>query len=328
MADGPAKLARSAVAHCLYCDHHDLMSGYEDVEDFYFGNVAGTFEFRRCRNCDSLVLVDPLVSEVLHEAYSEYYTHGSSPSASRLDIRSYLRGHYLKRRFGGENGVASGGLATLYRILASDFDAIDRIGRYAPPAPGAILDYGCGDGEFLVRMREFGHSVTGVDFDPVCVRKGLERGISVCTPDEIASDDWVERFDFISLAHVIEHVADPRELLGELFRWLKPGGTLFLETPNANAIGLEIFGHYWRGLEAPRHLSVPSEKGLLQAAREAGFALERQIVSKTLRDYLWAECLTVVPAAEQSAFREKVASADNVASGNAEFLTYLLKKSV
>lgn len=326
MADGTAEFARSSIERCLYCHEAGLTPAIVDVEDFFFRNVGGRFDYGTCPRCASLVLTDPLVSEVLHEAYSEYYTHASPRSSSGSGLRGFLRKHYLDRRFGSTRSPVSMFLAAIYQRLATDFDTIDRAGRYAPRAPATILDYGCGDGEFLIRMREFGHSVTGVDFDPVCVRRGLDRGLSVFTPDDVPSEEWRGNFDFISLAHVIEHVPDPGSLLAELRKWLRPGGTLFIETPNANAHGLDIFGRYWRGLEAPRHLSVPSAKGLLEAAEKAGFRLERQIVSQSLRSHLWEECLSAVPEAKQPQFVDRIKSAPPLTYENAEFLTFLLAK--
>ncbi len=328
MADAKSELARSTIECCLYCHEAELTEGFDEVEDFFFRNVGGQFNYRRCDQCGSLVLTNPLGSEVLHEAYSEYYTHGTPTSSSSDGLKGFLKKHYLQRRFGQNSGLISQAFSSVYQGLATDFDTIDRIGRYAPSAPALILDYGCGDGEFLVQMRDFGHSVTGVDFDPVCVRSGAEKGISVCTPSEVPAEDWIEQFDFVSLAHVVEHVPDPATLLSKLTAWLKPGGTFFLETPNADAFGLEVFGKYWRGLEAPRHLSLPSLSGIIEAAEAAGLALQRQVVSQSLRTHLWQECLTVVPESDQQLCLQRMAAADPLTNENAEFITLILTKNV
>jgi SAM-dependent methyltransferase len=41
-----------------------------------------------------------------------------------------------------------------------------------------------------------------------------------------------ERFDLVVLAHVLEHVGRPQELLAKLNGYMRPGATLFVEVPN------------------------------------------------------------------------------------------------
>jgi 2-polyprenyl-3-methyl-5-hydroxy-6-metoxy-1,4-benzoquinol methylase len=40
-------------------------------------------------------------------------------------------------------------------------------------------------------------------------------------------------FDVVTCSEVIEHVTDPQKAIAEMYRVLKPGGILFLTTPNA-----------------------------------------------------------------------------------------------
>jgi hypothetical protein len=51
-----------------------------------------------------------------------------------------------------------------------------------------------------------------------------------------------------------------------------PSGRIFVDTPNAGALGLERFGKYWRGLETPRHLMLFTWGSLTRCLREAGFS--------------------------------------------------------
>jgi len=90
-------------------------------------------------------------------------------------------------------------------------------------------------------------------------------------------DDWASCFDVITLNHVIEHVHDPIAVLRACHRLLKPGGRLWLETPNVDSLGLARFGRNWRGLETPRHLVLFGRRGLRQACMAAGFAMPRDL---------------------------------------------------
>ncbi|CAM5793360.1 Methyltransferase type 11 domain-containing protein OS=Rhizobacter sp. Root404 OX=1736528 GN=ASC76_02100 PE=4 SV=1 [Rhizobacter fulvus] len=122
-------------------------------------------------------------------------------------------------------------------------------------APGALLDVGCGSGDFAAHMRRLGWRCQGTEFDPDAARHAREtHGIEVELGDisQIRYED--ERFDAITARHVIEHVREPADFLAECWRILKPGGRLVLLTPNADSLGHRHFGPRWRGLEQPRHL--------------------------------------------------------------------------
>jgi predicted SAM-dependent methyltransferase len=74
------------------------------------------------------------------------------------------------------------------------------------------------------------------------------------------------------MSHVIEHVHDPVGVLKSCFELLRPGGVLWLETPNICSFGHETFGRNWRGLEPPRHLVIFSPASMRGALEVAGFS--------------------------------------------------------
>jgi 2-polyprenyl-3-methyl-5-hydroxy-6-metoxy-1,4-benzoquinol methylase len=81
--------------------------------------------------------------------------------------------------------------------------------------------------------------LVAVDYSPVAVEKGrahaAELGITAITwqvGDIQAIDHAADSFDTVISCETIEHVPDPPRAVRELARVLKPGGTLFLTTPN------------------------------------------------------------------------------------------------
>jgi 2-polyprenyl-3-methyl-5-hydroxy-6-metoxy-1,4-benzoquinol methylase len=42
-------------------------------------------------------------------------------------------------------------------------------------------------------------------------------------------------FDVITAFDVLEHMYQPREFLGRVLSWLRPGGIFFAELPNINS---------------------------------------------------------------------------------------------
>jgi len=79
-----------------------------------------------------------------------------------------------------------------------------------------------------------------------------------------------ESFDAVTMSHVIEHVPEPIQTLSECARILRPGGRLFLWTPNHSSLGCRVFGKHWRGLEPPRHLHLFSPRSLKSLLNKAG----------------------------------------------------------
>lgn len=139
-----------------------------------------------------------------------------------------------------------------------------------------MLDIGCGNGEFLNIAREMGWQTEGIDMDAKAVEVCRSRGLKVaCGSVELLTHEK-EKYDVITISHVIEHVHDPLNLLHQIHRLLKPGGLLWLETPNLGSLGYKRYKANWRGLEPPRHLVLFDLVSLTNILHIAGFKSVRQ----------------------------------------------------
>ena len=142
-------------------------------------------------------------------------------------------------------------------------ERLARIERVA--ARGRLLEIGS-DGQFLRLAAAHGWSVTGLQPDlAICADSATRYGLdlSPVTLAEAAFPDG--SFDVVALFHVIEHVPSPRALCREILRVLRPGGTLFAETPNVDTLWFHILGRRWRQL-IPDHywfFSPATMRGML-----------------------------------------------------------------
>lgn len=315
--------------HCVLCGSEESGIDIDCVQDFFFQADPGCFSLARCASCASLWLRERPVGDRLLSAYARYYTHNEAADVSRASgIRGRLRSAYLDARFAATPGAANRVLAGALRLAGTDTSNIDEFYRFAPKAPARILDYGCGNGAYLIRMQPFGHDLHGAEYDPHLLDDLSRRGIQIADVGTIPDDHWDREFDHITLAHVLEHVPDPNALLAKLRRWIKPGGTLFVELPNADATGLSIFGRYWRGLEAPRHFFLPNRSALVSAFERAGFVVERQHINISTRRWVWDESMEKVPPQERPAIAAAIAAAPPETQTNAEFLTFLVRRPI
>ena len=136
-----------------------------------------------------------------------------------------------------------------------------------------ILDFGSGAGGFLKKTKSISNSSTGLELD----KKVKEYYIS----NEILYENNIinlkdNRFDIITMFHVLEHLPNPEETLEILLKSLKSGGSLIVEVPNANDVLLSLYKSnsfsnftYWSC-----HLYLYTQHTLNLLAKKVGLKVE------------------------------------------------------
>ena len=72
---------------------------------------------------------------------------------------------------------------------------------------------------------------------------------------EIGSNVWgADRFDIVTMFHVLEHLPDPMLGISYAAGLLKPEGILIIQVPNISSIQARLFRNAWYGLDVPRHV--------------------------------------------------------------------------
>jgi SAM-dependent methyltransferase len=245
---------------------------YKDLRDRLFG-VSGVWSLRRCPKC-SLVWLDPRpVSEDVGKLYERYLTHDVTNFVPVLaGLRSRVRDAILAGELG--YGVIPVGRCKklMGRVVArirpiKELVELNVMTLEGTPR-GKLLDVGCGNGQFLVKMEQLGWETTGVEFDDQAVKVARERfSLNVHGGSLQNANFTSQTFDAITMNHVIEHLLDPIDTLRECYRILKPGGKIVVVTPNIESLGHWMFGKCWYALDPPRHLWLFS-LGTLRACLE------------------------------------------------------------
>jgi SAM-dependent methyltransferase len=165
----------------------------------------------------------------------------------------------------------------------------ERLARLRPllPDPGAarVLDLGCDTGTFMRYLTSrLGSETVGVDVSQAAVRAARAQGRDVRLGTLEAQQFPVSSFDALTAFDVVEHVADPKGLVREVARVLKPGAPFLAEVPHFDGliyrVGRMLGAMRLLGgpLAAVRdrlfpifHVQYPTERALTRLLADAGF---------------------------------------------------------
>jgi len=211
--------------------------------------------------CSSLYLDPRPSSQFIRKAYANYYTHGLKLGGSWDSFKQRLRNecysHWLNADFGPRLHVPRL-IAPLFDILRNKIQIPFGLDVISGVQPGKILDVGCGSGRILSFAQQLGWKATGIEFDPIAVATARESGLNVIEGDYRVIGTFSQCYDLVICSHVIEHVDNPLLLLKLLASAVTENGVLVLSFPNAQSYLRKRYRGYWRGYEAPRHLSIPA----------------------------------------------------------------------
>jgi len=141
-----------------------------------------------------------------------------------------------------------------------------------------IIDVGCGDGWFLVEAKKRGWSVFGTEFEERAVVNGGAKGI-IMHQGVLKPSNYSVTFDIITSFEVVEHINNPMEEFKNFYSILRPGGLVYVTTPNFNSLSRKLLGPKWNVLNYPEHLSYYTPGTLRFAFKKSGLKLRRQTTS-------------------------------------------------
>lgn len=117
-----------------------------------------------------------------------------------------------------------------------------------------VVDIGCGDGRFLRAVQGRVAAVTGIDFAPASVKRGVESGLDIrvlSLATEAPDVRGLPAANHITAFHVLEHLANPGRLFDLASALAAPGASLWIAVPSDRR-GSRVFGEV-EVLDAPPH---------------------------------------------------------------------------
>ncbi len=169
-------------------------------------------------------------------------------------------GRELARRF----AVARRRLRTIAALL-------DR-----KPSMIRLLDVGCSRGQFLQAASELGFQAEGVEPAPRIAATAKAAGLKVHQGLLEEVHFPARSFDAATLFEVVEHLKEPRALLNECHRILRPGGILVISTGNSLSWTAAVMGARWDYFHIAKdagHVSFYNPDSIRKLVERCGFTV-------------------------------------------------------
>jgi len=138
-----------------------------------------------------------------------------------------------------------------------------------------ILDIGAGTGLLLklLKSKQY-NNLEGVELSRwACNIAKNEFNLNVKNINIEEADFSINHFDLIIANHILEHLLKPINIFNKINSFLKPGGILFLSTPNGTCLNFRLVKKKWRHLIPNEHIFLFNEKSLKLFLKKTNFKL-------------------------------------------------------
>ncbi|HZE95904.1 MAG TPA: class I SAM-dependent methyltransferase [Planctomycetota bacterium] len=207
------------------------------------------FPVGRCRRCGHAYVLDrPPVSEIGRYYPADYNEHRKTEAPSE-------RKHSKRHR----------------RVVLS---------------PGQrVLDVGCGSGYDLLRLRDRGAALYGIELNPDAAAQARSNGITVFAGPADRADFPDAHFHQVTMNHCLEHFHDPLAALRNIRRMTHPEGSIHLTFPTAEGANFRVFRRHWHHLDVPRHLHFFTHASFVRLTRAATLRIVHRACTSGTRGF-------------------------------------------
>lgn len=135
-----------------------------------------------------------------------------------------------------------------------------------------LLDIGFGHGYLMSMAQAYGFEVHGFESSRAQVAKLRPQFGDRVTHGVLGRDDipW-HGLDMVVMSHVLEHLHDPRAVLGHVRGRMRDGGWLYVAVPDMGSAQFAILGRRWDAINPLAHLQYFTEASLTRLLRSCSF---------------------------------------------------------
>lgn len=254
---------------CPRCGGRESVTVARGKDRLY--GVPGEYYAAECRGCGLWFQNPRPPLERLADLYpAEYAPHvRPEPVVIRRGAAEYLRRHM---GYAGLKPDTQAGFRwtclPVFSPVRKWLYGVNLTPHFVPG--GKLLEIGCASGARLLYLRRLGwERLYGIELVPAAAAQAREEGFEVVSGqiEHNLSGYQDGFFDTVVSSMVVEHLADPFTVVGEVAKKLKPGGEFLFSTVLRGSLDFKLFGDYWGGFDFPRHMvhfSMADVLGLLK----------------------------------------------------------------
>jgi 2-polyprenyl-3-methyl-5-hydroxy-6-metoxy-1,4-benzoquinol methylase len=220
-------MSLETLENCPVCNKSSF-SNYLNVEDYTVSHRE--FTIQQCNACYFL-FTNPRPPEDEIGAYyqsQDYISHHDDAKDLMSKIYTYVRDYTIGQKVKMINGLSA--------------------------KKGSLLDIGCGTGNFVNAMKIDGWQISGTEPDSGARDVAAKRVGANIFEHIQTSELQDQKFDVITMWHVLEHVHRLNETLDWLSNHLADNGTIIIAVPNPQSFDATQYGRFWAAYDVPRHL--------------------------------------------------------------------------
>ncbi len=219
-------MATESISRCIICNSASI-SDFQECRDYFVSQEL--FTVSKCRDC-GFCFTNPRPEIFDAGRYYDSDKYVSHSKTSKGFVNSLF---HLARKF----------TIRSKKKITTKYSAGKR-----------LLDYGCGTGEFLNKMKTSGWSCIGIEPNDLARKHSTNNyGLKVLEENEINNIDDAS-MNCITLWHVLEHVYPLDDRIKIFHKKLEADGTLIVALPNMNSYDAKRYGSFWAAYDVPRHI--------------------------------------------------------------------------
>jgi 2-polyprenyl-3-methyl-5-hydroxy-6-metoxy-1,4-benzoquinol methylase len=233
--------------YCLLCGG-ELRTAMRGLFDTRFG-IEDAHDLGVCVSCGLEQLQSRPTPNELKALYEEHYNFGGESGTRYAKFREIFLSSIVYRAWTRLDGDIA-----FHGVLGS----------------GRLLDIGCNEGRGLEIYKRNGFTPEGLELNQHAAAIARERGFPVYT--ELLENFYpYQPYDVVVLSNVLEHSLNPKAMLLDAARLLRPGGEIRISCPNATSWLRRLFGRSWINWHVPFHIVFFSSDSLKTVLKATGF---------------------------------------------------------